>query len=212
VKLNVFKLRSVALASLLLGGCANLPPAFVPAWTAERFTGQVVEQDTGRPMPGAIVVGLWMESRSDYVHSRFICVRVESATTDANGSYRFPKWRNQYPQVFVYRPGFKFAERYYSPERPRTVLQPFSGTTKERLDELRRLTGRTWCDSAAETGTKENLLSLWQAMYDEAKNIAQIPRDQEEVDFFLTRVEELTLGWETAEKRQLERGKIRRGQ
>jgi hypothetical protein len=207
---NASKLIFVALASLLLGSCASLPAAFVPLWTAERFTGQIVDGN-GQPIPGAILVGLWNESRSAIVDSTTMCVRVETATTDANGNYTLPKWRDQYPLLFAYKPEYRFAEWFIPPKDSRTTLQPFSGTTKERMDELLRLDGRTSCIAAADTGTKENLLPLRRATYGEGRDIARTNDDYGALNHLLFKVEEIELGYRAAEDRQVEREKARRG-
>jgi hypothetical protein len=143
-------------------------------------------------------------------------VRIETATTDPSGNFRFPRWRGDYPNSFyTYKAGYVFAEmKGFGPLKsiPNPLeLQVFSGTTRARLEELRRLTARTWCDSAAETGTQENLLPLWRTIYEEARSIAQTREDEEQVDFFLTRVEEIVLGWQVAEKRRTERENTRKG-
>jgi len=191
-----------------IAGCVGMH-----AWMFGTITGQVVEQGTGRPISGAIVLGLWEEPG----FHRTLCVRAETATTDASGNYGLPKVRGENPNRFyVYKPGYAFDEQVHFDPLPSmrnpVVLQTFSGTTKERLDALNRLDGHTLCLDAAKTGTRENFLPLGRAMYEEAKSIASTSDDNRFVNHLLFGIEEKELGYRAASERQLAREKARLGQ
>ena len=199
------------LVALSLAGCVRMP-----TWFAPTFGGQVVEQASGQPIAGAIVVGLWEEERSAYVHSRIHCIRAESATTDAQGNYTLLRPGGDLPnQLYVYKPGyFYFATVHLLapiPLLPAPVgLRPFSGTKEERLNDLLQLDANTTCGSAGETGSEPNLLSLRRAMYGEARNIAQTKEDQKAVDHLLYKVEKIELGSRSAQDRNNAREEARR--
>jgi hypothetical protein len=48
--------------------------------------GRVIDQDTGAPIPGAIVVGRY----EGLANGSQACNRIESAVSDANGTFEFP--------------------------------------------------------------------------------------------------------------------------
>jgi hypothetical protein len=73
-------LVSVAIA---LARCSDAAP---PQETVNR--GQVLDQDTGKPITGAIVVGKYLGSMGAGGASS--CNRVESAVSDANGWFELP--------------------------------------------------------------------------------------------------------------------------
>ncbi len=72
----------IALLALLAGGCseAGLAPT--------EFRGRVIDQDTGQPIAGAIVVGKYMGSRGPEGASS--CNRVESAVSSQDGWFTLP--------------------------------------------------------------------------------------------------------------------------
>ena len=72
----------VALAAFLVTGCPEAGPQ------ATEFRGRVIDQDTGRPITGAIVVGKYMGSRGAGGASS--CNRVESAVSDQDGWFTMP--------------------------------------------------------------------------------------------------------------------------
>ena len=209
-----FLLHSLAalLATLSLAGCVRMP-----TWFSPTFSGQVVEQATGQPIAGAIVVGLWEEVRSSYVHSRIHCIRVESATTDAQGRYRLLRPGGDLPNGFyVYKPGYRYIEMVkllepISRVPDRIELRVFTDSPEERLDGLLTLSSRTECTSASSTGTRNNLLPLKQAMLAEARSIARTSEHQKTVNLLLSDVEELQMDYRAASARALARERERLG-
>ena len=205
-----FLALTAMLCAVAIWGCVRMP-----AWTFERFTGHVVEQGTGQPISGAIVLGLWEETRGSLAHSTTLCVRAETAVTDTRGNYGVPKVRGDNPNRFyVYKPGYVFDEQVHfdplSSMRNPVLLQPFSGTGGARLGELSRLYSRTSCIGAAETGTKGNELPLLKAMYEEARGVAQTREDQDMAERLLWGIEEIEFGNKVATERSLERSKGRK--
>ena len=73
----------VALLAGLLAGCSDSAP---PQPTVKR--GQVIDQDTEKPIPGVIVVGTYEGSRG--FEGASSCNRVESAVSDEDGWFTLP--------------------------------------------------------------------------------------------------------------------------
>ena len=67
---------------LLLQACAS------PIYYAKRIQGQVVDEQTGEPLKGVIVVAKWVlmdKTPSQYYHDKKL--RIVETTTDQNGNY-----------------------------------------------------------------------------------------------------------------------------
>lgn len=135
-----------------LSACTDPSPAQSPP-----IEGQVLELGTGKPLPEAIVVGRWQESRSMLVDSQTVCVHVETAVTDAQGRFALPAWQGRTSALIdVFKPGY---EIYYpagvSVSSPYYLL-PFSETKEARLAYLERV------KTKADTGQ----LGYWPSYHD----------------------------------------------
>ena len=91
----------IAVLALLAGGCSEAGPA------PTEFRGRVIDQDTGQPIAGAIVVGKYMGSRG--FEGASSCNRVESAVSDQNGWFTMPlDPRDGGPLMEAYHRGYKW--------------------------------------------------------------------------------------------------------
>jgi hypothetical protein len=69
------------------------------ALSGSPIDGQVLEYDTGRPVPGAIVIARWV---GNIVGSgQTPCVHAESAVADADGTYRIASWSRLPPALIL---------------------------------------------------------------------------------------------------------------
>ncbi len=173
--------------------------------------GQVLEEGTNKPIADAIVVALWQGHLATFAHGRTVCYHVLSTTTDAQGRYHFPAWekpithdwqrnvRHEAVVVYAYRPGLE-TSRY---TKTTVYLKPFIGETKDRLAYLLRVLGVTSC--GAQDESEKNLISLRRALLDEVKETRGAGIGTDVIEPFLFQVEMLELGYETAERRQIER-------
>ncbi|MGH8766817.1 MAG: carboxypeptidase-like regulatory domain-containing protein, partial [Burkholderiales bacterium] len=70
----------------------NLLPLTACALSGGPVVGQVVEEGTHKPIPGAIVVVRWRGDLPGFADSRTVCYHVASTVTDEAGRYRIPAW------------------------------------------------------------------------------------------------------------------------
>ncbi|MDH5648493.1 MAG: carboxypeptidase-like regulatory domain-containing protein [Gammaproteobacteria bacterium] len=144
--------------------------------------GKVIDQTTGKPIEGAIVVAYWQGQVPMPAETRTTCYHVESTTTDKDGTYRTPFWfalpqtvMNPKIAVIVYQPGY---DHYQGPETPHEKrLTPFTGTREERLEGLLKLLDRGRCPSAGKS--KKNFHRLYSAFYEEANSLAITAKEKE---------------------------------
>lgn len=114
---------------------------------AEEITGVVVEAETGRPIPNA-VVALRFE-RGNTGHSSPHCFRSMAVAADAQGRFKFPPWTQDntradatFGQVTAYKAGyaapFRLKDMVEIHQSPRSILGiPFSDTIKIPRQEAR---------------------------------------------------------------------------
>lgn len=214
--MNVFtRMRLIALAAILLA------PLSACALSGEAIEGNILEEGTNKPLANVIVVALWSGDLWAIVESQTVCVHVESAVTDAQGSFRLPAWRkdskigwvrNLEPTLSAHYPGYNPLRITPLPTSERLVrygqfplehglfgikpttlyMAPFTGTRGERLEYLSRVSGSTGCGTQDES--QKNLIPLRMALYEEAKNIAATKGEKQIVNNLLQSVEWLELG------------------
>ena len=166
------------------------------------FQGQVVDLGTHKPIPGAIVTWRWQETVSMIADSQTTCSHIESAVTDSQGRYQLPTWKGYEPTfIDAYKPGYVESIEYISTQQKINryvyLLEPFRGTTKERVEYLRNQTGKE-CGSRDDYAPK--LIPLYRALYEEARSIAVIPEDKHSVGGIHYSLDTLELGYEEATK------------
>ena len=159
-------------------------------------TGQILEAGTKKPIGGVIVLVRWLGIYS-LPFARPSCYHVETATTDAEGRFHTEAWRAPKappePSAFtlgsaridaVYKAGY---ETYWPPGFDRTqdykqniyYLAPFKGAREDRVGYLMHLSNGADCYGADE----KPLFPLQKALYQEAKNLAFTPQDQDSVQW-----------------------------
>ena len=159
------------------------------------FEGQVLEANTNKPIPGAIVIVRWQGTYDQLVESKTVCYHVETATTNADGRYKIPPWHETTKGPFFaqgawlidaykagyetyWPPGFGSSEAYKKNVR---YLAPFKGTREARLASLQQTIRATGCTSAGVS--MKNLYPLYSAIYDEAKPLDTRPEDKDIVQW-----------------------------
>lgn len=174
-------------------------------------TGQVMDAETGKPIEGAIVIARWVGV--NFISSN-VCIHVETAISDEKGKFQIPGWFGGdgfgISRVTVFTNAYKlgYEEAYgleiYKGDRKHKgdiKMKIFKGNNTHRMEYLRSLT--VSCYSGGES--EENTLVLRKAIYEEAKDIAITAEDKKNVEWYLRSVEEITYGFEEAEKRYFQR-------
>ena len=156
--------------------------------------GRVLEAGTNKPIPGAIVVARWQGTYSQIVDSQDVCYHVESTTTDAQGRYQIPAWKEKSKGLMfsagpwlidAYKTGYEtyWPAAYSATEdykRNIRYLKPFTGTKAERLKYLIQMLSAANCPLAG--SSSRNLYPMYKAMYEEAKTISVTPENWKSVD------------------------------
>ena len=151
--------------------------------SSRAIDGVVLDESTGKPIAGAIVVATWTGDVSKLVDSGTVCYHAETARTDANGKYQIPAWslpwstRNfrisaRGPVGEAYKPGYIFST--YRP-LPDLLLTPHKGTKDQYYEYLSTISRRNGCTPDAES--EKNLLLFYGSIAAEADLIAET-RDQ----------------------------------
>ena len=73
---------------------------------ARSFGGQVLDADTGLPLPGVHVIALYKHNNDIIGHSEQVCTQIEYMITGADGQYAFPTDRYGNPEVQSFRTGY----------------------------------------------------------------------------------------------------------
>jgi hypothetical protein len=158
--------RYVALAVLIVG-CLIWFRACSQEYSADPISAQVVDAETGKPLPGVSVVAHWQLEGGLEGGSELGAVMVMEAETDANGKFSMPAWgpkrvyqspgvygnariKSAAPEIFFFKSGYENGRRlnYYgsegAPSHMRSEwdgkvipLKPFHGELKIYADSVR---------------------------------------------------------------------------
>jgi len=167
--------------------------------------GHVLEEGSGRPISGAIVVVRWSGVAGTMGHGGGVCYHVETTTTKGDGSYDVPQWHDpedrggtgmshQRYHVTAFKQGYVGSG--HLPRSDETVyLTPFSGGSKARLDYLAGFGGMQCGDW---NNYSKQLVPLYEAIYEEASRIATSRQERESAILNLRDLEEMRFGHEAA--------------
>jgi hypothetical protein len=138
--------------------------------------GRVLDEQTGKPIEGAMVVALWEGDIFAFATSRSTCYYMDKATSWKGGWYFIWPWIYKGPngllvgrrtRILSHKAGYKFG-KYVSDWVK--YLRPFEGT---RLDHLEYLAHQAremaTCGDGWESGIKE--YEVLRAIYEEGKSL-----------------------------------------
>lgn len=201
----------------MLGRLALVAVAFLPltacglSWPA--VSGRILEEGTGKPIPGAIVLVRWEGYVSAPGHGHQVCVHVMSATTNDQGHYYLEAWNKGskmgpvsrlHTTVVPYKTGYQYP-RQPSQESGTHYLALASGTEDERAAFLLRVLGNAQCYT--KDASEKNRLPLLRALEHEAAALTPVRDKQTLVEAIQFEREIVQLGYEKAQTRHLERRK-----
>lgn len=156
-------------------------------------SGTVVDKRTGAPIANATVVLVWQGNINAIVDIQSTCYHVETATTDAKGHFSTGPWigpgtvysiNGVQVVPYVYAPGYREADRF---SMDRILMVPFDGTRREWLTYLR--SRFVQCADAEESRT--DLLVMYQRVYQEAQQYADVVDAKQKLRVMRRRIQEL---------------------
>jgi hypothetical protein len=187
------------------------------------FTGKVVNGETGHAISGATVIAEWRTDslwspeadNSEPVDPALMtrsCLHVETATTDENGVYAFPRWWSsssylriggeKFPfSVFAFKAGYVSPQPVVTEPVPVYTLIPAKQAKAERLEYLAEISRRIRCSSYNSNDSVPQLPVL-RALYDEAIGIEQTEEDRQAAEFILWMMETIEMPQDALERHQ----------
>ena len=166
---------------------AKLPHALY----GKRIAGQVVDAETGAPIPGAHVAFLWestiIPSGFTGHNARDICYHAAATVTDRDGKFEVPGWRkwSTYDVYFTDPYAIVYVRAYEPFSRPlhvgpssapidrpdqRFELKLFSGDVNQRINMLFFNLANKGCDYGKQS--QKSLYPMLKNVYHEASEIA----------------------------------------
>ncbi|MDH4192409.1 MAG: hypothetical protein OEW21_19660 [Betaproteobacteria bacterium] len=170
--MNTLRILVIATQCVLFSGCVGISGGPV--------SGKVLEEDSGKPIAGAIVVVRWFGVVGGMGHGGKVCYHVAATLSRNDGSYLVPEWyerENRYGwgmghreyYVIAYKAGYGWP-RQPSQDQEISLLTPFKGTVEERFKYFDSVISNTICSHHAEIG--KHLYWPWMALYEEARSIS----------------------------------------
>ncbi len=150
------------------------------------LTGKVIDDATGKPIAGAIVVARWEGHLATFAHGKTVCYHVASTTTNEKGRYYFPIWFKRMTQDWqknvsarevyfsAYKKGYQRVKDKF--EGNTVYLEPFVGGRVARFEFLLKMLERTRCPGAGKS--TKNFYLLYNAFYEEAESLAVTEREK----------------------------------
>jgi hypothetical protein len=192
------KIVYVVIACIAVGLFGAMALAKLPhALYGKRIAGQVVDAETGAPIPGAHVAFLWestiIPSGFTGHNARDICYHAAAAVTDQDGKFDVKGWRkwSTYdvyftdPHVIVYVRGYEPNSRplHVGPSTPpidrpneRFALRRFSADVNQRMPMLFYNLANKGCDYGGQS--QKSLYPMLKDVYREARAIARSAEDK----------------------------------
>lgn len=163
-----------------------LPAAATMTVSGGAITGTVVDEASGAPVPNAVVAAVWSGGWSGIATSGTVCVRGDAVRADAEGRFTIPAWtleRNDLEVIFVdvagYAPGWSRTGHVGGGAKPKTWLKViprkqievppqalkvpvkrFSGTPRDRGEDLSSLLSSTDCRTGQQGGLEPFYLAI----------------------------------------------------
>lgn len=168
------------------------------ALATQADTGIVVD-DTGKPIPDAVVLAAWNGVIRTFVEPHSTCYKVEVSRTDQSGKFSISSFSGNFDPFLMDRtrsiialaPGYRLSPKT-DIEDPRIVLERQSGTSSERIKAIRG-TGMVGCN-----GAKNVVIPYLKALYAEVNAIATTKEDRLEAADILFHIESIELGQDEA--------------
>lgn len=184
--------------------------AFAFAIDAAASSGQVVDEESGKPLEGVLVTAKWQGSVYLGVDSRTVCYHFAITTTDKEGRYTLPDWSwslnpflsNRQRYLDYYLAGYERSPNRNRYDEDNMVLRRHAKSVEERLKSL---FGGDPEACIPEHQRKAKLLPLYRAQYEEAKKIAVTPKERELAEIFRASMISAEFGWNAYTNMQMQK-------
>lgn len=170
------RMRVCASTCLLLG--------LLQGVTACARGGQVIDEDTGKPLEGVFVMAIWNAYVPGIVGPYSRCYAFEITRTDQNGHYRLPQFSWDFSPMLWER--HRYQDYYLAgyEEAPNNdtgahvwKMRRFTGSVESRLKNMGALDNHISC--LPEADWKVKLAPLYRVQAEEARKLAVTPREKE---------------------------------
>jgi len=157
-------------------------------------TGQVIDEETGKPLEKVFVMATWKGHVNFGVIGKTVCYDFAIIQTDKEGRFSLPdhSWnlnpfltdRSRY--VDFYRQGYKWSTSNMRDKNVgvsddgQIMLKKFKGLV---IDRLKELSTASYEECVSRIRTRATLLPLYIARYDEAQEIAITVEEKEQARF-----------------------------
>jgi hypothetical protein len=181
-------MRERTLVRVLIGAALSMFALQACSFGHGAIEGVVVDERTGQPIEGAVVIATWNGSNwAGLLHSQSVCTHLETAWSGKDGRYTLPGWftgphsRNLTVSgievtVSAHKPGFMHGSQPDEPTRVR--LQPFRGSPDEYMKYLDRV-ARRQAGCGMHDGSRRNEYRLLHVVAEEMAALAQTREHQE---------------------------------
>lgn len=194
---------ALRIASLAIG-------VFVIAVNAIASSGQVVDEENGKPLEGVYVMAEWKASAFNPVDSKTVCYHFAITQTDKEGRYTLPDWSwslnpfltNRERYLDYYLAGYEQSSKRNRYDEDNMVLRRHAKSVEERLKSL---FGGDPEACIPEHQRKAKLLPLYRAQYEEAKKIAVTPKERELAEIFRASMISAEFGWNAYTNMQMQK-------
>jgi len=162
--------------------------------------GQVLDETTGKPVPGTIVAASWTADYTNiFAGGASVCYHVDTARADTNGRFHINEFRlpsrlsdlraaPRDPILEAYKPGY---DRPVSiPKREGDVyVRPFVGTVAQYRKHLSDVTRGNNCAGGGDS--RRNLYRLLVPILEEYVATAKTDEEKQGAEFFSIEIESL---------------------
>jgi len=141
-----YSLAVLVVMVLLLGGIIQVMSGGIHIYYEGAYRGKVVDAETGAPLAGAVVLGVW--HKSTCLHCSPVFYRAREVVTDVNGDFVLPgvglriMSRVEPMDVFLFKAGYEYLERgFWAALQVDPILRKeINGKGKKALIPLKKLT------------------------------------------------------------------------
>lgn len=174
-------------------------------------SGQVIDEETGKPLAGVYVMAMWHASGFSPVVSKTVCYQFAISQTNDDGKYFLPtfSWninpflsdRQRYLEYYI--AGYEDSPN----NKPDEVVRKLRRSTKNAEQRIKSFLHPRYRMCTSEKQRSEQLVPLYQAQLDEASQLAKSPVERDLLESVRAQRLSAELGFEAYTKLLIEKSK-----